>query len=329
MSQAVALLVLRAYSGIHAGTGQEMGVVDMPIQREGITNHPIIRGSSLKGALRQKATESLSQAVTKDGKPVKSPFVDWLFGPDSLDKGDQYAGALTVGDARLLLFPVRSLKGTFAWTACPLTIQRLQRELVDIGIPANTITLDQKNWPSIKEKDVWIDGTNSQLAFKANNQRQVVLEDLGLNVIINPLWNALTKNLAKLGVEQEELNKRLALVNDDIFQALVSFYTEIVTRTHLDDETKAVKKGQLWTEELLPAESLLISVLVCQEQRIDPSPNEGDNMPPIRHSGYKLLDYLKTSIGQRLQIGGNETVGYGVCHANWLGPFELNPVNPR
>ena len=58
MAQASALLVLRAHTGIHAGVGQEVGTVDLPIQRERVTNFPVIRGPSVKGALRQAVEDA-------------------------------------------------------------------------------------------------------------------------------------------------------------------------------------------------------------------------------------------------------------------------------
>ena len=58
MGKAVAFLTLRAHTGIHAGAGQDVGIVDLPIQRERATNFPLVRAPSLKGALRQAAQES-------------------------------------------------------------------------------------------------------------------------------------------------------------------------------------------------------------------------------------------------------------------------------
>ena len=45
----------------------------------------------------------------------------------SVQKGD-YAGA-GLSDARLLLFPVKSMKGVFAWITCPRVLNRFISEL--------------------------------------------------------------------------------------------------------------------------------------------------------------------------------------------------------
>ena len=44
-------------------------------------------------------------------------------------EGNSHAGAITLTDARILAFPVRSLKGVFAWVTCPAVLERLARDL--------------------------------------------------------------------------------------------------------------------------------------------------------------------------------------------------------
>ncbi|MCX7999648.1 MAG: RAMP superfamily CRISPR-associated protein [Leptospiraceae bacterium] len=44
---------LLCQSSLHVGSGNEIGLIDLPIQREKHTNFPKIESSSLKGALRE------------------------------------------------------------------------------------------------------------------------------------------------------------------------------------------------------------------------------------------------------------------------------------
>ncbi|WP_353563327.1 RAMP superfamily CRISPR-associated protein, partial [Longimonas sp.] len=44
---------LHVRTPMHAGTGAELGIVDLPIQRERATGYPKVEGSSLKGAIRE------------------------------------------------------------------------------------------------------------------------------------------------------------------------------------------------------------------------------------------------------------------------------------
>ena len=49
---AVKLMWVHALSALHAGTGQGVGTIDLPIARERATNLPVVPGSSIKGCLR-------------------------------------------------------------------------------------------------------------------------------------------------------------------------------------------------------------------------------------------------------------------------------------
>ena len=46
------LTFIHALSPLHAGTGQGVGVIDLPIAREKATNLPFLPGSTLKGCCR-------------------------------------------------------------------------------------------------------------------------------------------------------------------------------------------------------------------------------------------------------------------------------------
>lgn len=103
------LLLVQAISPLHAGTGQGVGVIDLPIAREKATQIPFLPGSTIKGVFRD--------ACNDNGLRTK------VFGPDT-NNADLHAGAVTFTDARLLLLPVRSLRGVFAWVTSPLLLRR-------------------------------------------------------------------------------------------------------------------------------------------------------------------------------------------------------------
>src|SRR5690606_3896998 len=44
-------------------------------------------------------------------------------------ENNTFAGALSVGDARIVLFPVQSLNGVFAYVTAPMVLARLKRDL--------------------------------------------------------------------------------------------------------------------------------------------------------------------------------------------------------
>src|SRR5690625_3239744 len=95
--------LLHAITSVHAGSGSEIGIVDLPIQREKHTNYPKIEASTLKGAIRSHIEANLDSDELSD--------FELVFGskPTSHDENVQ-ASAIAFSDARILLFPVRSLK---------------------------------------------------------------------------------------------------------------------------------------------------------------------------------------------------------------------------
>src|SRR2546421_4101737 len=152
------LTFVHALSPFHAGTGQGVGVIDLPIAREKATGLPFLPGSSLKGTLRARCSAQECKQV---------------FGPDmtEVQTDSNHASSAQFSDQRLLLLPIRSLAGTFAWITSPYILRRLVRDLKDIGLnPPTSI-------PSPKQNEhCYIDRTRSKIALSG----KVFLEDLDL-----------------------------------------------------------------------------------------------------------------------------------------------------
>src|SRR4051794_18608918 len=113
MITATSMLYLYVETPLHAGVGSGLSSIDLPIQRERTTQYPTLQGSGIKGKLR--ATLEGDRKQLSDQEKI---IVDTLFGPPSdetKDSNNDHAGALIFGDARLLLFPIRSLNGVFAY----------------------------------------------------------------------------------------------------------------------------------------------------------------------------------------------------------------------
>jgi len=89
------IMGLLAETPLHPGSGQSAGAIDLPVSREAATGFPVVVGSCLKGALRDKVEQERGN---------NDPLVDEVFG------GQANAGKVLVTDARLLLLPIRSFK---------------------------------------------------------------------------------------------------------------------------------------------------------------------------------------------------------------------------
>jgi CRISPR-associated protein Cmr4 len=262
------MLYLFTRTPLHVGAGSSVGAIDMPIQRERHTQIPIIPGSSLKGVLR-------------DLWPKKSGDQYELFGPEG-DEDEHYAGSLLVGEARVVCFPVRSAKGSFAWLTSPLALQRYAR---DTGKPAATIP-DLKDEECLAGPDVVV------------RDNQVVLEEYCFTSKGTPAAAvALLKDALPGDSLWATLAQRLVVVSDGIFSHFCASACEVQQRIRINDETGTVDQGGLFNQENVPSETLFYAVM---GQRDANKKGLGELK--------KKLDEVKV-----LQIGADETIGLGFC----------------
>ena len=279
---------LHALSPLHAGTGQGTGVIDLPIAREKATGIPYLPGSSVKGTLRDRF--------------AGTPNEELIFGPPT-ERADEHAGAAQFADARLLLLPIRSLRGTFAWVTSPYILSRFAREIKD------TNQIPPPNVQVATEKPCLV--ANAQAAIVYNG-KQVIVEDLDLDATPSDAvgqWATWIGTHAFPGDEQYQamLAGRLCIVHDDMLTFLLTTATEVTARIRLKPDSKTVADGALWYEEALPVESLLAGVFLVD--------------PPRKHAGraQDVIDGLGGQSGKTLQFGGKATVGRGLCRVQIEG----------
>ncbi len=280
------LLMLYVESPLHTGSGRGAGVVDLPIQRERMTGYPMVQGSGIKGCLRANA-----RGKTSNGD------LELLFGPET-EKASEHAGALAVGDARLLLFPVRSLAGVFAYTTSVDALERFRRAAQALGL-----SFDWKLPASgPDENKAWVNGNALQV------DEVVVLEEFAFEVDesqkeqLGKLGQWLQKALPTLGEYwKNALSSHLCVLPDDAFRDFTQFATEVQTHIKLNPDTKTVEKGALFTSEALPTDSILYAPLMASAARKKDVKKSAEDM---------LKMYGDLNIG-RVQLGGDETTGQG------------------
>ena len=256
---------------VHVGAGNSVGVVDSPIMRERHTKTPIIPGSSLKGVLADMFNNEEFNR-TEDGRTHLGDGGD-----------DAKAGNLLVGEARVLAFPVRSAKGSFAWITCPLALAKYKR---DTGATFTVPEVDGDT-ECYASNEVAIDGKVilEEYCFASKGESDIAPHLI--EIIDDEVWG--------------DLAKRFVIVSDEIFSYFVEHACEVVTRICVDDKTGVVKNGALFNQEQCPSETMFYAVIGEQKDK-------------------GSLEALKEKLKENnniIQVGGNATIGLGFCSVSF------------
>jgi CRISPR-associated protein Cmr4 len=270
------LTFIHALSPLHAGTGQGVGVIDLPIAREKATNLPYLPGSTLKGSMRDECGDITLQ--------------EQIFGPEKPNTDSAYAGSAIFTDQRLLCLPVRSLLGTFAWVTSPFILERFKRDAENINI---------ENLPNITKP------ANEQMCLvlskecKLKHGQKVILEDLDLNVQdganADDWANWLAPKIFADENWQDNFRQRFCIVSDDVMSFLAETATEVTARNVLSENKTS---DNLWYEESLPSETILSGLLIAVH---------------VKATSDDVFKTIKNLTAKPIQLGGSMTVGRGLC----------------
>ncbi len=251
MSHSFALFLL-AETPLHAGAGSTLSAIDLPIQREIHTQHPVVWASGLKGALREKAGE---------GRKKLPDHYLALFGPETGD-ASAFGGTAVFSEARVVLFPVACTTGIFVWVTSPMALARLSRDFRALGATKPAFAEFLKlSLPRAATQAASSDGAVNSLHF-----------DAGASVAVDPSESAKAQALSKwfqdyafpLGGGYQYWRDRLAtnfaVVPDEEFNHLVRYATQLQSHVKIG-LTGTVEEGP-WIEESLPPETLLMASIV-------------------------------------------------------------------
>ncbi len=300
-------------SSLHCGSGTSLGVIDLPIQREKYTDYPVCQASGIKGVVREWFE------MYDDYKNNKDKFKDKVrctFGPDfSRDEGDAHAGAATFTDGRLLLFPVRSLNGVFAYTTSCFALNRLKRDLEMAGVKVE--------WSVPVESDDKIFGVQDSKIkdrIKDSNSK-VVLEEYAFDFHADESVKAIAEWIAVNAIPKgdeydfwkNKVKTDLLILPENAFRDFVKLSTEVQARIQIDNKTKTVKSGALFYEEALSSDSLLYSVILAHDPACDTK-----ERPDGLKTSTDVMTFLSGIDKERLQFGGDATIGKGIVNINFL-----------
>lgn len=286
---------------VHIGTGgYRLGRVDNTIVREPGTNLPKIPGTSLMGAARSYAAmyygkpEAAGQHKNFKGNKETCPII-YTFGTATESGGGQ-AGKASIGDARILFFPVHSMVG-----------------------PVWVSTAEILNEAGFKDPN----------GKKINDKKTLTTLDVD-NHKLNLGWLLLKtkKTDGKLSHpgsinetdEWRSIENRIVLVSPKLFSQIVNSNLEVRTSVAINSETGAAEGGALFTYEALPRTTWLWNDIIVDDysrknlgitkQFKDGNENVGDDLSDkwdnpldVVRTGLKMIEYLG--------FGGMSTRGFG------------------
>ena len=294
MFDAKAMLFIYTETPLHCGSGISLGPVDLPIQREKSTNYPMVQASSIKGVVRDEVERKHQGNSTEEEK------IKVVFGPEDA----KYAGAISLTDGKILLFPVRSLKGVFGWITSRDVLERFKRDLEVVGITASwNISAESGN-------KAFISPGSNLIVDPGSDPKHIVLEEFDFEVEESDDVKNITKwisekvvpNTPSYAYWRDKLQKDIALLPNDDFKDFVEIATEVIARIKLKP-SKTVEEGGLWDEEYLPSDTILYSIMLASKPR--------KNVAELT-SAPDVINYIKRQNLDRLQLGGDETVGKGI-----------------
>ena len=224
------LIGMQAETPVHVGAGESSGVVDNPFMRESTTSYPVIPGSGLKGAFKEKFEKGIDK--TKIETKIENMF----------GKEDN-AGCLVFSDARLLLLPVRSLTDNYKWLTCPYIVERLNRAL------ARLKDTDVKDSPIEVDKRTAICNGSGNLYLE---ERQFEIKNTDISSIVNMFKKFMNP------LSQKRLENQLVILSDDDFKWFAQYGLQVNARNILNDNKTSEK---LWYEETVPVDSIFYTLI--------------------------------------------------------------------
>lgn len=188
--------LIRTKTNLHVGSGDiNFGIVDKQVQRDTITNLPVINASSLKGAIKDHFDE-----VIKNDTETSQTFLK-LFGDE------ESQGLLKYIDAKLLFLPLRSNKKPFYHVTSQSNLQEMKNFLNSMGI---NISFDQ------------IEDTENSIVI--GNEKDVVVEDVGCESVQMDIQDI----TSLFGIQN------LAVFTDEDFNEAVS-NLPVIARNNLEE----------------------------------------------------------------------------------------------
>lgn len=220
------IYIINCITNMHVGSGDSTySIIDNQVQRDAITNFPIINSSSLKGSLK----EYLKNELKKDNED--KDIIEGMFG-----SGEKGKGKCSIFQGMLLSIPVRGLEKPFFRATCPRIIKDFKSFIDNFHFEAKLELND------IIEK------------LDDNKNSSIIFGDEGVNELNIEEFNVKVKYITNKGIDvnklEEIFGQELIILDDSTFSKIIS-ELPIIARNKLDNgESK-----NLWYEEIVPRET--------------------------------------------------------------------------
>jgi CRISPR-associated protein Cmr4 len=319
------ILYLFTRTPLHVGAGSSVGAIDQPVIRERHTGFPVIPASSLKGSfvdqwpltLKNEKGERV-RLTTRNGSgrkvvdQVDPSGAAWLFGSD--DAGAAAAGALLFSEARLLAFPIRSAKGSYAWITSPLLLRRAARDGVLSRSEVPSFPTDRDG----DEKALFLKSGPLSLGEKIVLEEYTFSHNGGDDGTLRQLGAALACLIEKDPV-WAEVASRLVVLSDGQMSYFATTACEVAQHVRIDDETGTADSGGLFNQENVPSDTLLYSVLRADKSRL-----KADGY--TEKSATDALDAFAKKLAETpvFQFGADASTGLGYCTVCLREPAPAN-----
>lgn len=222
------LYKINCITNLHVGSGDSnYGIIDNLVQRDVLTNFPMINESSLKGSIKEffvNEVKKEKKIQTKDAQ--KDPRIKAIFGNDE-GQGDYrfYAG-------HLLLFPVRTNKVPYLLATCPKILNEFCELATVMGIKVEAIS------------------TYANLEVK--NNQPLVFDDKHVGSLIEYSEIKAIKSANSVPLLLGNSNEIVLMHDDDFKRVCGENKLPVMARNHLEDG----KSTNLWYEEIVPRKSV-------------------------------------------------------------------------
>lgn len=299
MNELNSVVIMYGITPCHAGSGSSMGVVDLPIQRERHTNWPMIQASGVKGAFRanfEKYKNTLSETQKQKIKEFDK-LTDSIFGSDKGGSdGSGFAGSVSISDAKILAYPMRSNVAPFVWMTSPSVLKRFIKDLM-FTEKCKEDCVEILNFQIEKDNYICLSG---------NIQGSIILEDYEL---LESKSNTSEKISSLLNQYLKEAD-RLVIVPDEVFNYGVTDCTQIMAQIKIDSATGTTQQGSLRYQEELPSDTIMYSVILWGDSK---------NNLEDKLKAETIKNFVcDTVIKKHIQIAGDETCGRGIFELTWM-----------